>query len=856
MILTVLHVCERDSALASAALRASIKLAGRISAPLLISHPVEFDPSDICTLAARAFTDVLPPFAYTPLSGSPLWPRPQNNAWQSTARHLQVTTYPDTHGWFWWEADACPVRANWHTHLVSAFSARPRTLFAGHRCVALNGEAYMNGVGIWAMRPIDHLANCAALYAQQIPFDIAAGRCVMPFFKPLNDLLVHEVKLKGGGKGRTFTQGALDDLLATHPKAIFYHGCTDGSLHALVAGEPIPAPTTDPIPLASSIPASNRSTFYHSGDLGDVIYSLPTIRELGGGDLHLGPDNRTNMQTRAKMTLEHMRNIAPLLELQPYIATVSHSPTMPERVHYDLNQMRVHLRTSALDLKPGFNLARCYLHAFGIGLDNDGDPWLTVTDPRPVAPVVINRSPRYHNKTFRWDRVLAEYRGQLVFVGMKHEHEAFCDEWGRVPYEPTTNLLDLARVIAGSSLFIGNQSCAFSIAEGMKHPAVLELFPSGSNTIFPRRTVTHNISETTQFPFVPRLSRARRPEPGQPLVLRGPVDSFSGFSQLVRNLTLGLAARGHNVRLAPTHFERSSFQSDIPGIDPEYEALMVHPTTPGQVIISMHCGLPILIQGGEVVMTMWESSRIAHDTMRALNKTARVIVPSQWAATSFDACGVDTPISIVPLGIDTSIYAPRPYPKKGPFVFGTAGRTAHGGCRKGMDDVVRAFLAAFPTDPDVRLHVKCFEDCLVDAPADPRIVFERRFLPDLSDWYAGLNVFITASRGEGWGLHPHQALAVGRPVIAPRYGALTEFFDDSVGWPVPYKLVPAQGVYEGKGVWAETSHIDLARAMQHAYTHRPECASLARAASKRAHSFSIARMVDQFESVLKQEGLL
>ena len=28
-------------------------------------------------------------------------------------------------------------------------------------------------------------------------------------------------------------------------------------------------------------------TFLHSGDLGDIIYSLPTIRKLGGGILYL-----------------------------------------------------------------------------------------------------------------------------------------------------------------------------------------------------------------------------------------------------------------------------------------------------------------------------------------------------------------------------------------------------------------------------------------------------------------------------------------------------------------------------------------------------------------------------------------
>ena len=30
-------------------------------------------------------------------------------------------------------------------------------------------------------------------------------------------------------------------------------------------------------------------TFKHSGDMGDIIFSLPTIRALGGGVLYLDP---------------------------------------------------------------------------------------------------------------------------------------------------------------------------------------------------------------------------------------------------------------------------------------------------------------------------------------------------------------------------------------------------------------------------------------------------------------------------------------------------------------------------------------------------------------------------------------
>jgi hypothetical protein len=55
-----------------------------------------------------------------------------------------------------------------------------------------------------------------------------------------------------------------------------------------------------------------------------------------------------------------------------------------------------------------------------------------------------------------------------------------------VEFASTTDLVDLASLIIGSELFIGNQSCAFAIAEGFKHPLILEVSPKQPDCIFVR----------------------------------------------------------------------------------------------------------------------------------------------------------------------------------------------------------------------------------------------------------------------------------------------------------------------------------------------------------------------------------
>ncbi len=69
---------------------------------------------------------------------------------------------------------------------------------------------------------------------------------------------------------------------------------------------------------------------------------------------------------------------------------------------------------------------------------------------------------------------MAHYRNKLLFVGLKHEWREFIGHHGYVEYVPTANMLEVAQLIAGSDLFIGNQSCANAIAEGLKHNSIQE----------------------------------------------------------------------------------------------------------------------------------------------------------------------------------------------------------------------------------------------------------------------------------------------------------------------------------------------------------------------------------------------
>jgi hypothetical protein len=214
-------------------------------------------------------------------------------------------------------------------------------------------------------------------------------------------------------------------------------------------------------------------TFGHSGDLGDVIFALPAVRALGGGEIVL----HAHPVTQSRMTKGRAESLIPLLEAQPYVTSARYTDEKNPKVDVDFNGFRVRFR-------PHVTLAQMQAEWVGVKVDLS-QPWLE----RPAVPevdiVVLSRSPRYRNNQFNWRHVVETLGEKCVFVGMPDEHQDFVTRFGFVPHYPTTNFLDIAKVIAASRAFIGNQSSPNAVAEGMKHPKCMEQGPGLTDCLFP-----------------------------------------------------------------------------------------------------------------------------------------------------------------------------------------------------------------------------------------------------------------------------------------------------------------------------------------------------------------------------------
>jgi len=227
--------------------------------------------------------------------------------------------------------------------------------------------------------------------------------------------------------------------------------------------------------------------FHHSGDAGDVIYSLPAMAALGGGALFLSADCKYPYPlpprwTRTGGEASFVDNLRPLLEAQPYVDRCSYTHGTPFSTDYDLNKFREPWKNrTALDTESIFAL---HQRAFGTQWPEDS-PWLTAPDPIVSdRPIVVNRTARYRNEDCNWWALVQKYGHLMRFVGTPQEaevFEGFATPKPLVPWYQAKDMLELARVIAGAKVFIGNQSSPLAIAHGLGKNVIVEEWPLNPN---------------------------------------------------------------------------------------------------------------------------------------------------------------------------------------------------------------------------------------------------------------------------------------------------------------------------------------------------------------------------------------
>ncbi len=226
-----------------------------------------------------------------------------------------------------------------------------------------------------------------------------------------------------------------------------------------------------------TIKKKDELNFVHSGHLGDLIYSFAVVKEIAKSRkcnffVRINkkmPVNYPNHPSGNVYLDERIVNLLlPLLLNQSFIN--KSGIYQGEDIDIDLD----FFREIPIDIR--FHSVRWYMHLTGIHADMNL-PFVESKDHESIRNnIIIVRSPRYRNDFINYD-FLNNIKEKIICIGLKQEFEDLKKDIQNLEYYNCKDFLELSRIIKSCRLFIGNECFAYSIAEGLKVPRLLEASP-------------------------------------------------------------------------------------------------------------------------------------------------------------------------------------------------------------------------------------------------------------------------------------------------------------------------------------------------------------------------------------------
>lgn len=269
--------------------------------------------------------------------------------------------------------------------------------------------------------------------------------------------------------------------------------------------------------------------------------------------------------------------------------------------------------------------------------------------------------------------------------------------------------------------------------------------------------------------------------------------------------------------------------------------------------VNVHMGVPFSVKGWHegqyrACFTMWETDVLPVRFARWLSQYDEILVPCKHNIAVFHEH--HPKVNYIPLGVDTEWWKPYDREPNQKFRFHAAGSLWR---RKGLDKVVEAFNKL--NLPDAELHIKAAPHAsdVPDNIQSDTVFFHRQWMDKETqrDWFNQADCFVAPARGEGFGLIPLQAIALGVPTIITATSGQEQFSHLSTTV-VGHKK---QACFMG-GRWDEPNLDELIAAMRMHYENRDAMRRVAQANAHHADEFSWAKAAQKLADHLPRGSKL
>jgi len=250
-------------------------------------------------------------------------------------------------------------------------------------------------------------------------------------------------------------------------------------------------------------------SFKHGGNIGDVFYALPTIKDLcavhgASAVLYLNPSPN---DTVAHLPIEYINAAITLLNSQLYIHDTKVYSNEIATIDYNLDTFR-----ECLHLYPNVGLACSY--KFGVPFVKLLRPSLEINDEKLLSQyqgssVIFNRSFRYRNNNIDYAKLIQKYTTEddtLGFIGLQNEYDDFVKHvntnggslW-HIEHYKTKTFLEVACYIKNARVVIGNCSSPFAIATVLGKDTIQEVDSTFPSCIYPRSNALYALDNDRLF---------------------------------------------------------------------------------------------------------------------------------------------------------------------------------------------------------------------------------------------------------------------------------------------------------------------------------------------------------------------
>ncbi len=211
--------------------------------------------------------------------------------------------------------------------------------------------------------------------------------------------------------------------------------------------------------------------FTHSGNSGDIVFSIPTINHLTGGEkkgivyIKAAKYIYGNQYDFVKDLLIQQDGIKEVYPFVPLDGNWNYEKWGGLKFDYDLDTARRQF------MRGRIHIIKRYFDQFGIKEDHK-KPFLKIDDhyKRKEKYALIHLTDRWNGLQYDWKKIYHEAKqrhDKVYFVGFVGEHMEFTIRFGEIEHIQTETLLDLARLIRDCECLYSNQGVALTIAQGL-----------------------------------------------------------------------------------------------------------------------------------------------------------------------------------------------------------------------------------------------------------------------------------------------------------------------------------------------------------------------------------------------------